>query len=64
MQSIAVGDSLIHYMIFIMSFNSFNMEKITSLKDHFNKMDKNLLLMISEMYGVKITKTLKKTRNC
>ena len=64
MLSIAVGDSLIHYMIFIMSFNSFNMEKIASLKDYFNKMKKDLLMMIAEMYGVKITKTLKKTRNC
>ena len=36
------------------------MKKIASLKDHFNKMNKDLLLMISEMYGVKITKTLKK----
>lgn len=36
------------------------MEKITSLKDHFNKMSKDLLLLIAKMYGVKITKTLKK----
>lgn len=36
------------------------MEKIASLKEHFNKMNKDLLLMIAKMYSVKIPKTFKK----
>lgn len=36
------------------------MKKTTSLKDYFNKMSKDLLLMIAEVYDVRIPKSLKK----